>query len=97
LLTNSLTQARAESFLAAADMAVKMGQPAAAVTEYDTLYYWVEDGSVLLTTCYLLLPTYTTYLLLATCYLLGGGRLSAIACRVVCLASCVVPLSFPAY
>ena len=39
-------EARAESFLAAADMAVKMGQPAAAVTEYYTLCYWVEDGLV---------------------------------------------------
>ena len=32
--------------MAAADMAVKMGQPAAAVTEYDTMCFWVEDGSV---------------------------------------------------
>ena len=44
--------------MAAADMAVKMGQPAAAVTEYDTMCFWVEDGSVRLamlpsTTCYL--------------------------------------------
>ena len=26
-------------------MAVNMGLPAAAVTEYDTLFYWVEEGS----------------------------------------------------
>lgn len=58
--------------MAAADMSVKMGQPAAAVTEYDTMCFWVEDGSVRLamlpsTTCYLavhyLLRTLTVPLL----------------------------------
>ena len=78
LASCSLTQARAESFLAAADMAVKMGQPAAAVTEYDTLCYWVEDGLVLLTTYNLQLTTY--YLPLATCYWPLTGSVLLAAC-----------------
>ena len=53
--------------MAAADMAVKMGQPAAAVTEYDTMCFWVEDGSVRLA----MLPSTTCYLTFNTCYVLS--------------------------
>ena len=53
--------------MAAADMAVKMGQPAAAVTEYDTMCFWVEDGSVRLA----MLPSTTCYLTFTTCYVLS--------------------------
>ena len=61
--------------MAAADMAVKMGQPAAAVTEYDTMCFWVEDGSVRLAmlrfTTVAILPSLTCFVLSyrpTTCY-----------------------------
>ena len=68
-------QARAEAFVAAADMTVKMGQPAAAVTEYDTMCFWVEDGSVRLAmlpfTTVAIFPSLTCFVLSdrpTTCY-----------------------------
>ena len=56
-------------------MAVKMGQPAAAVTEYDTMCFWVEDGSVRLAmlpfTTVAIFPSLTCFVLSyrpTTCY-----------------------------